>query len=166
MDTPASIARAGRVAAATVYTSIGGKHLLLAEIARAGAADPHLAAFVAGLAKVHDAREVIRRAAAGTRYSAEKNADLIDIIAMNAPFDEIVAEIAQDSERRFRLGARQVALRLRELKALRGSVNEAEDTIVYFLGHVSWRQVIADFGWSYDKAEKWLAARAIEALVA
>jgi AcrR family transcriptional regulator len=164
--TIADIAREARVASATVYTSIGGKHLLLAEIARAGAADPELGAFLAGLAKVHDAREVIRLAAAGTRFSAEKNADLFDIIEMNAPFEEVVAEIAKDSERRFRYGAGKLVRRLHELKALRGSLAEAEDTVVYFFGHASWRRLIADFGWSYDKAEKWLAARAIEALVA
>jgi AcrR family transcriptional regulator len=163
--TVGDIAKAARVAPATVYTSVGGKQLLLAEIARAGAADPALGSFMAALARVKDPREAIRLAAAGTRYSAEKNADLLDIIAMNAPFDEVVAEIAEDAERRFRYGAGKLVRRLRELKALRGSLAEAEDVVVYFFGHSSWRRVIADLGWTYDKAEQWLTTRAIEALV-
>jgi AcrR family transcriptional regulator len=164
--TVGDIAKAARVAPATVYTSVGGKQLLLEEIARAGAADPELGSFVNALAHTRDPREAIRLTVAGTRYSAEKNADLFDIIAMNAPFDEVVAKIAKDSERRFRYGAAKLVHRLRELKALRGSLTEAEDTVVYFLGHASWRRVIAEFGWSYDKAEKWLTVRVIEALVA
>jgi AcrR family transcriptional regulator len=163
--TVGDIAQAARVAPGTVYTSVGGKPKVLEAIAQQGADDPHLGELIDAISRTKDPHEAIRRAAAGTRYSAETNADIFEIILLNAPFDEVVATVNRDAEQGFRHGARKLATHLRELKALRGTVNEAIDTIAYFLGHASWRRVITDFGWTYDKAESWLTLRLTEALL-
>ena len=163
--TIADIATAARVAPATVYTSVGGKPKVLEAISQPPADDPELARLISEVEAADDPHEAIRRSAKATRYSAETNADVFAVIMLNAPFDPTVAAAAADMAANFRKGARRLVNHLRELGALpRGTANDV-DTVVYFLGHASWHRMVTDLGWTYDRAQKWLADRLAQALL-
>lgn len=38
------------------------------------------------------------------------------------------------------------------------------DVFAYYLDYTSWRRLVSQFGWSYPRAEEWLADRIAEAL--
>ena len=163
--TIADIATAARVAPATVYTSVGGKPKVLEAISQPPADDPELARLIAEMEATTDPHKAIRRAAKATRYSAETNADVFAVIMLNGPFDPVVAKAATEMEAGFRKGAHRLIAHLHKLGALRGGVANEVDTVVYFLGHASWRQVVGDLGWTYDRAQTWLAGRLTQALL-
>lgn len=163
--TIADIAVAATVAPATVYTSVGGKPKVLEAICQPPADDPELARLIAHMEAAGDPREAIRRAAKATRYSAETNADVFAVVTLNAPFDPVVAKAAAEMETGFRQGAHRLVTHLRELGALSRVTRNEVDTVVYFLGHASWRQAVGDLGWTYDRAQRWLADRLAQVLL-
>ncbi|HVV18075.1 MAG TPA: hypothetical protein VHF06_01480, partial [Pseudonocardiaceae bacterium] len=72
---------------------------------------------------------------------------------------------AETAEERMRRSADHLVARLGELHALRTTPEQGIDLLRFFLGYLSWRRLVHDFGWSYDNAEAWLTDRIGEALL-
>jgi len=164
--TVAQIAEAARVAANTVYTSVGGKPQLLAAITESGTGDPDVAETLTAVARTSDPAEVIRLTAAGTRQVNERRAKAVAVLLDSAQADPAGAEMLQVTVRSYRETLGTLAGRLEDLGAVRSpDLNRAADIFWYLFGWTSWRTLITDLGWSWDDAEQWLAQRGIDALL-
>ena len=164
--TVAQIAEAARVAANTVYTSVGGKPQLLAAITEGGTGDPDVAETLAAVARTTDPAEVIRLTAAGTRRVNERRAKAVAVLLDSAQADPGAAEMLRVTVRYYRDTLAALAGRLEDLGAVQPpDLNRAADVFWYLFGWTSWRTLITDLGWSWDDAEQWLAQRGVEALL-
>jgi AcrR family transcriptional regulator len=164
--TVAQIAEAARVAANTVYTSVGGKPRLLAAITEGGTTDPGVAETLAAVARITDPAEVIRLTAAGTRRVNQRRAKAVAVLLDSAQADPAAAEMLRVTVRRYRDALAALAGRLEDLGAVEPSdLNRAADIFWYLFGWTSWRILITDLQWSWDEAERWLAQRGIDALL-
>jgi AcrR family transcriptional regulator len=164
--TVAQIAQAARVAANTVYTSVGGKPQLLAAITDSGTGDPDVAETLTAVARTSDPAEVIRLTAAGTRQVNERRAKAVAVLLDSAQADPAAAEMLQVTVRYYRETLGTLAGRLEDLGAVQSpDLNRAADVFWYLFGWTSWRTLITDLGWSWDAAEQWLAQRGIDALL-
>jgi AcrR family transcriptional regulator len=164
--TVAQIAEAARVAANTVYTSVGGKPQLLAAITEGGTGDPDVAETLTAVARASDPAEVIRLTAAGTRQVNERRAKAVAVLLDSAQADPTAAEMLQVTMRYYRETLGTLAGRLEDLGAVQSpDLNRAADIFWYLFGWTSWRTLITDLGWSWDAAEQWLAQRGIDALL-
>jgi AcrR family transcriptional regulator len=164
--TVAQIAEAARVAANTVYTSVGGKPQLLAAITESGTSDPDVAETLTAVVRTSDPAEVIRLTAAGTRQVNERRAKAVAVLLDSAQADPAAAEMLQVTVRYYRETLGTLAGRLEDLGAVQSpDLSRAADTFWYLFGWTSWRTLITDLGWSWDDAEQWLAQRGIDALL-
>ena len=164
--TVAQIAEAARVAANTVYTSVGGKLHLLAAITESGTGDPDVAETLTAVARTSDPAEVIRLTAAGTRQVNERRAKAVAVLLDSAQADPAAAEMLQVTVRYYRETLGTLAGRLEDLGAVQSpDLNRAADVFWYLFGWTSWRTLITDLGWSWDAAEQWLTQRGIDALL-
>ena len=164
--TVAQIAEAARVAANTIYTSVGGKPQLLAAITESGTGDPDVAETLTAVARTSDPAEVIRLTAAGTRQVNERRAKAVAVLLDSAQADPAAAEMLQVTVRYYRETLGTLAGRLEDLGAVQSpDLNRAADVFWYLFGWTSWRTLITDLGWSWDAAEQWLAQRGIDALL-
>ena len=164
--TVAQIAEAARVAANTVYTSVGGKPQLLAAITESSTGDPDVAETLTAVARASDPAEVIRLTAAGTRQVNERRAKAVAVLLDSAQADPAAAEMLQVTVRYYRETLGTLAGRLEDLGAVQSpDLNRAADVFWYLFGWTSWRTLITDLGWSWDAAEQWLAQRGIDALL-
>ena len=162
----AQIAEAARVAANTVYTSVGGKPQLLAAIMEGGTGDPDVAETLTAVARTTDPAEVIRLTAAGTRRVNERHAKAVTVLLDSAQADPAAAEMLRVTVRCYRDTLDTLAHRLEDLGAVQPSDRgRAADVFWYLFGWMSWRTLIIDLGWSWDEAEQWLAQRGVEALL-
>lgn len=159
------IAVAARVETGTVYSAVGGKPQLLEAVVERFSDDPRLGRAVDEYTDLVDPDLIVRDAVRSNRFATEAFADFYDLIHRSVHVDNAIAGGAQAAEQRMRRALHLVALRLSELDALRVTVPEAVDILAYFLGNLSWRRLVVDFGWSYDDAEAWLADRISEALL-
>ena len=164
--TVTQIAEAARVAANTVYTSVGGKPQLLAAITEGGIADPGVAETLAAVARTTDPAEVIQLTAAGTRRVNQRRAKAVAVLLDSAQADPAAAEMLRVTVRRYRDALAALARRLEDLGAVEPSnLDRAADVFWYLFGWMSWRILISDLQWSWDEAEQWLAQRGIDALL-
>jgi AcrR family transcriptional regulator len=164
--TVAQIAEAARVAANTVYTSVGGKPQLLAAITESGTDDPDVAETLTAVARASDPAEVIRLTAAGTRQVNERRTKAVAVLLDSAQADPAAAEMLQVTVRYYRETLGTLAGRLKDLGAVQSpDLNRAADIFWYLFGWTSWRTLVTDLGWSWDAAEQWLAQRGIDALL-
>ena len=164
--TVAQIADAARVAANTVYTSVGGKPQLLAAITEGGTGDPDVAETLTAVAGTTDPAEVIRLTAAGTRRVNQRRAKAVAVLLDSAQADPAAAEMLLVTVRQYRDALGTLARRLEDLGALGPpDRRRAADVFWYLFGWMSWRTLIMDLSWSWDDAEQWLAQRGIEALL-
>jgi AcrR family transcriptional regulator len=159
------VAVAAQVSTAAVYGNVGDKPQLLEAVVERFADDPRLGRAVDEYAELIDPHAVLRAAVRTNRFATEAFADFHDLIHRTANIDSAVASGADAAEERMRRSLELVAVRLSELESLRVTVPQAVDVLAYFLGHLSWRRLVVDFGWSYDDAEAWLADRIDQTLL-
>jgi AcrR family transcriptional regulator len=160
------IAAAAQVAANTVYTSVGGKAHLLRALMDEGVRDPSVADALEQIARTSDPVTVIRLTAAGTRRLNEQREKDVVILLEGAGADPAAAGIVREGISRYRDALTLAARRLTELDASNAAdPGHASDVFWYLFGLHSWRTLIADLGWTWDRAEHWLAQRAIDSLL-
>lgn len=152
------IAGAARVAPASVYAVAGGKQGLLAAIIEARTAAPDVEETFTRIAGVDDARELLRFITHATRVRFENSRSLMRVIVDTAPHDRGAAEALRVAHTSLREGLVHTARRLAELGALREGtgVEEAADTLWFYLGNGAYFTLTDDNGWPLDKVEAWL----------
>jgi AcrR family transcriptional regulator len=161
------IATEARVAPATVYSVSGGKYGLLKALVDEWQSSPIIAATIDELARLDDPVLLIQVLSARTRQIREEYSDTIKIVLATAPNDAAVFATLQEVIGYYRGSIGNVGQRLADLNALRAGADAefATDVLWFYFGFPGLSAMHADSGWSYDKAEKWLADVAIRALL-
>ena len=104
---------------------------------------------------------IIRELAAGSRRMREQYADIIRVMLYTAPHDEAVACALKTATSIYRKAFIPIAERLLQLGALRPGIDiaGAVDLFWFYFGYTSYFTLHDDNGWSYERAERWLAER-------
>jgi AcrR family transcriptional regulator len=149
--------RAG-VAVATVYTSVGGKPAVLAEIINAGTRDPEIELSLQRVRQAPDGPSAIREIVGGNRAVNQAHWTGINLLLAVGPTDDIVGAAVARATADYRASLAVGASRLESLGALAPHVDQtvASDVLWFFLGLGSWHRLIEDCGWDWDRAENWL----------
>jgi AcrR family transcriptional regulator len=162
------VAREARVAPATVYAVTGGKRGLLQELIRIWTTDPIVEATISYAGASEDPTTIVRELASATRQMREQFADIMRLLLTTAPHDREVAEQLHGATTVYRGALVHFAQRLSELGALRPGleVADAVELLWFYFGYSSLFTLHDDNGWSYERAEQWLAAQACRELFA
>lgn len=161
------IAAEAQVAPATVYSSAGGKQGVLAEILALWSSDPQIQETLDGVSASTDPHEIIESLARAARQMRERWDDAVRIFRTTAPHDSVVAEQFGSSTRFYRQCIADIAQRLAELHGLRDGIDAeyATDVLWLYFGYGSLDTLHHENGWSYDRAEHWLANQAARDLL-
>ena len=102
---------------------------------------------------------IIRELAAGSRRMREQYADIIRVMLYTAPHDEAVACALKTATSIYRKAFIPIAERLLQLGALRPGIDIAGtvDLFWFYFRYTSYFTLHDDNGWSYERAERWLA---------
>ena len=161
------IAAEARVAPATVYAVTGGKQNLLNILITAWATDPIVEQTLSHIDTSTDSVAVIREVASASRTMREAYVDVIRVMLATAPHDAAVAEQERAATAIYRQALVPIAQRLVQLGELQPGMNAADavDLLWFYFGYSSYFTLHDDNGWSYERAEQWLADQAIAALL-
>ena len=162
------IAAEARVAPATVYAVTGGKRGLLDELIRIWTTDPIVEATITHIGASSEPVQIIREVASTVRLMREEFADVMRLLLTTAPHDPDVAEQLRSATNVYRDAFVPIAQRLSDLGALRPDldVEQAVDLLWFYFGYSSLFTLHDDNGWSYERAEQWLAEQACRTLLA
>ena len=161
------IASEARVAPATVYAVTGGKQGLLGELITTWTTDPIVEATIANVVASSDPVGIIREVASAARQMREQFADIMRLVLTNAPHDPGVADQLRQATAVYRAALEPVAEQLAKLGALRPGIDVAHavDLLWFYFGYSSYFTLHDDNGWSYQRAEHWLADQACRELL-
>src|SRR5579871_3765329 len=161
------IAERARVAPATVYAVAGGKHGLLRKLIEALTSSPIVAATIAEIVEIDDAKEIIRIIAENSRRMREEFGDIVRVMLVTAPHDDEVAKTVAAATAEYRRALVPIAQQLANLGALREGleVDYAIDVLWFYFGYWGLFTLHDENGWSYERAEHWLRDAASQALL-
>jgi len=156
------IAAEARVAPATVYAVTGGKQGLLGELITTWTTAPIVDATLGTIAGSDDPAGIIDEVASVSRRMREQFADVIRVMLAIAPHDQAVAGQLAAATAVYRAAFVPIAERLAQLGALRDGIDTAHavDVLWFYFGYSSYFTLHDDNGWSYQRAERWLAGQA------
>lgn len=158
------IAARARVAPATVYTSVGGKHAILTVLMEQLATwQPRNETFDR-IGRAPTSHDVLAALARGTRKTREEWADVMRVISETAPHDQAVAAVHTERIERYRSALSAVVERLADLEGPRFDRERAAAILWFYFGPSSYLPLHDDQGWSYADAEKWLLEQCEHAL--
>ncbi|MEZ5143663.1 MAG: helix-turn-helix domain-containing protein [Acidimicrobiales bacterium] len=153
------VAEAAGVSAQTVYYSVGSKRALVTQLNDLIDEEAGIPSLAMAAARATDPVEVAATPARITRAILERCGDIVRAAATGAAAEpELAAMLAQGHDRHV-AGARQVVGMLEGMGALRPGVTAAEavDTAAA-LADVRVALVLRDdYGWSFDRIERWTA---------
>jgi AcrR family transcriptional regulator len=160
------VAREARVAPATVYAVAGGKRGLIRTLIDLWSTAPIVAETLARQAELDDPDEILQNAAAAVRSMREDYGDIMRMVLATAPHNAAVGDDLAIANKRYRDAIGTLAVRLHEVGGPRPdmTVQDATDTLWFFLGYSGYFTLVDDLGWSYDRAEQWLLRQATAAL--
>jgi AcrR family transcriptional regulator len=166
--TIAEIAREAGVAVATVYTSVGGKPVLLERIFDDSIEDEGTAQGLKLLAEAGTGREVIDILGFGTLMVTQRQIETIRLMIGTAVSEPVAAAALEravvSSHAAMEVGAR----RLLELDALRDDLElvRATEALWYFFGFYSWERMMRRGStWQWEEAAVWLRQAAARTLL-
>jgi AcrR family transcriptional regulator len=165
--TVTEIAQAASVAVPTVYASTGGKATILSTLIKPAIGDPAAHETLTAVADADEPETVIGLAAAGTRRAHERHWRVIYGLLRHTPAEAAAREVAEEGVRAYLAALDVIAGRLVELGGLRNGIDRktAVDVLWFYLGQGAWFTLVGDRGWSFDRAETWLADSARHALL-
>ncbi len=161
--TVADIARHAGIAVKTVYASAGTKADILTELLTDAVQNAGAQETLAEVLRSEDLDAAVRVLARGTRAGNETHHETIQIMFSSMAGSDIAAEIWHRSTDYYRDTLRRVAehLHTRGLLAPGLDVDAAADRLWFCFGITAWRTLVADCGWTYDEAERWLCRQAV-----
>jgi hypothetical protein len=103
----------------------------------------------------------------GVRVDNQRHRDVIQLMVAAATIDETATATMVRSDRIYWSSLARTTDRLRELHALRPGLTRrrATDILWFLFGHRAWHLFVAEQGWLWDDAERWLAGQAETALL-
>ena len=166
--TVGDIAKAARVAVPTVYASTGGKAAILSALLEPAVHDPSVEESLAIVASAEDGARVIDATATGTRRTCERHWATLYGLMRHALTEPAAHEVIEATLASYLGALTVVADRLVALDALKPGIDrdEAIDLLWFYLGRSPWFTLVGERGWTFDRAEAWLAGAARQALLA
>lgn len=158
------IAARARVAPATVYTSVGGKHALLTVLMDQLVAWQPRNETLDRIARAQTSHEVLAALARGTRTTREAWADVQRVITETAPHDEAAAVVHAERLERYGSALATVAERLATLEGPTFDRTRAAAVLWFHFGPSAYSALVDDQGWSYSDSEAWLLMQCEHAL--
>jgi AcrR family transcriptional regulator len=154
------IAREAGVAVQTIYSSVGSKAQLVTAMLDEIDAISGIPEVSAQAMRSTDPGEVIDLSVRLTRQLNERCREILGGLRSAAQVDEAVAAAYAAGHERHRTGARRTVERVAALSALPSGVDveTALVTLSVLTWSDTWEQLVAGHGWSYDRAERWLAS--------
>lgn len=162
------IAQAAKVAVPTVYSSVGNKAKILVTLLEPALTDPAAAESLMAIETTDDPRAVIETTAEGTRLNHERHWDLVyELFYKHPPGEPSVKAVLDRGAKDYVQALTRVADRLVALDALLDEIDhgEAVDVLLFYLGPHAWLTLVGERGWSFDRAQSWMARHAVEALL-
>lgn len=161
------IAAAAGVAVATVYTSVGGKPMLLEELVRRSVEGATVVDTMRLVESAGSGADIVRAIAGGTGSTYHRDKDLITLLLDGATHEPVAQRLLTEAVDDYQKALAYAAERLDELDALAEGVDRtrARDVLWYFFGLYSWPHLIRDSAWSWEEASEWLYATAERALL-
>jgi AcrR family transcriptional regulator len=163
--TVADIAAAAGVSPKTVFASVGSKREILDRIIDAGVAAGGCEEAMRQALDLRTPREVLTALAAGIRFGAESQFTVHEAIRLALPVHEDGAALWERATRSSRMAFGPTADHLHTLTpppALWGE-GDRGPALALVRPH-SWRTLVAESGWSWDRAETAIRETAIAAL--
>ena len=128
--------------------------------------DPLVAENIEQIMACSDPERVIRLAADGTRRHRERYADVIRVLLTTAPHDETARAELDSATAAYRGARTAVARRLAALDRTPPiDARHADDVLWFYFGYSSYTTLVQENGWSYARAEDWLAEQACRELL-
>jgi AcrR family transcriptional regulator len=164
--TVSEVARRAGTAVKTVYASVGTKTDLLVTLLDDDMDASGADRTIEGVRAAGDLATAMRRLAAGTRLSNESQRAAVEML-----FSALGSHDAADRAwvhvvERYRASLRDAAQHCHDHGMLAPGldVESATDRLWFSLGIWAWRALVVDCGWSFDRAEAWLAGQATSML--
>jgi AcrR family transcriptional regulator len=161
------IAAEADVAPATVYAVVGGKQGLLTELRSMWTTEPAITTSLAFIDSADNPESIIRYIAHASRQRREQFGDVMRILLDAAPQDPAIADQLRPATELYRATVVKMAQRIDALGGLRDGVDVdlAADVLWFYFGYQSYFTLHEDDGWTYERAEHWLADEACAALL-
>ncbi|WP_233624816.1 TetR/AcrR family transcriptional regulator [Actinoplanes sp. ATCC 53533] len=152
------IARAARVAPATVYAVGGGKNGLIRTLIESGTAADDIPRILVRIESIAEPEELIRFIVHATRLKFAQWSGLMRQVVAAAPQEASVRESLRIAHESMRGGLNLTARRLAAMGALRPGMDVARATDVLWLHLCNAAYFVRtdDLGWSLDDSETWL----------
>ena len=152
--TVADIAAAAGVSPKTVFASIGSKREIMDRIVDAGVAESRYEDAMRQVLELRTPGEVIAALAAGTRLGNESQFTVHEAIRLALPVHEDGAALWERATRDYRAALLEAARHLHTLTPRpRYAAEETADLLWFWFGPHGWRTLVAEAGWSWDRAE-------------
>jgi len=163
--TVADIAAAAGVSPKTVYASIGSKREIMDRIVEAGVAGSRSREAMRQVLALSTPREVLAALAAGTRFGNESQFTVHEAIRLALPVYEDGAALWERATHNSRAALSEAADHLHTLTPRpRYVAEETADLLWLWFGPHGWRTLVAEAGWSWDRAETAIRETAVAAL--
>ncbi|WP_216899649.1 TetR/AcrR family transcriptional regulator [Nocardia alni] len=163
--TVADIAAAAGISPKTVFASVGSKREIMDRIIDAGVAAGRSEEAMRQVLDARTPREVLAALAAGTRFGNESQFTVHEAIRLALPVHEDGAALWERATRNSRAALREAADHLHTLTPRpRYPATETADLLWLWFGPHGWRTLVAEAGWSWDRAETAIRETAIAAL--
>jgi AcrR family transcriptional regulator len=160
------IAAHAEVGVNTVYTVFGTKANLLATLINDAVDNPAIEDTAPTVRDAKTGPAVIRDLAQARRDSTERGHAIYEVGGQNLRADPQIAEAVNAAQARIRREVGVAVTRLDELGVLAPdlTLDEGSDILYFFLGPAAWHSLIG-IGWSFDRAQGFLAGQACRALL-
>jgi AcrR family transcriptional regulator len=161
------IARVSRVSPATVYAQCGGKQGLLRSLMDSWTQAPMVVESLQESLAAGDAALVMRTLSTAYLQITKQWGDVIRVVIDVAPHDSESAEVLATAQRRHNRNLTAICRHLGDIGALRDDVDArlASRVITYYYGIDGLLRTREVFGWSLERSNEWLLARASAAVL-
>src|SRR6202161_3764126 len=161
------IAKLSRVSPATVYAQCGGKQGLLRLLMDSWTQSQAVAESYQESLAAADAGLLIQTLGAASLEITKQWGDVIRVVIEVAPHDGESAAVLATAQKRHNHNLTQICRHLEDIGALRDGVDArlATRIITYYYGIDGLLRAHDVFGWSLERSNKWLLARASAAVL-
>jgi AcrR family transcriptional regulator len=161
------IAKLGRVSPATVYAQCGGKHGLLRSLMDSWTQAPMVSDSLQESLAAPDAALVMQTLSTAYLQITKQWGDVIRVVIDVAPHDDESGAVLATAQRRHNRNLTAICRHLEDIGALRDGVDArlASRIITYYYGIDGLLRTRDVFGWSLERSNEWLLARASAAVL-
>ncbi|MGC1286425.1 MAG: TetR/AcrR family transcriptional regulator [Streptosporangiaceae bacterium] len=161
------IAKLSRVSPATVYAQCGGKHGLLRSLMDSWTQAPMVADSLQESLAAPDAAVVMQTLSTAYLQITKQWGDVIRVVIDVAPHDDESGAVLATAQRRHNRNLTVICHHLGDIGALRNGVDArlAGRIITYYYGIDGLLRTRDVFGWSLERSNEWLLARASAAVL-